>query len=133
MVRTEVIPFREFVRGEWKPKTAAEIVVEHVSRHKIIYRAAGITLTLLLVGDVVHAHAAGMDGIDAKAEKMYEKLARIGKWVIIGKGAFDAIGSTVQGDFIAARKSALGYLMVYLIVLGLPWAFGQIEDLFQEG
>jgi len=117
-------------------KAGAKIVVEHINRHKVIYRIGAITLVVLLAGGLdTIAHAAAVDpsttSIDEGARKIYTKLVNVGKWVIIIKGAFDTISNTVQGDFIQARKSFLAYLLVYVVLLGLPWAFSQVEMLFE--
>ena len=111
-------------------KAGTKIIMEHINRHKVIYRIGAITLIVLLGGMDV-AFAADST-IDAGATKIYSKLVNVGKWVIIIKGAFDTINSTVQGDFIQARKSFLAYLLVYVVLLGLPWAFAQVEMLFTE-
>ncbi|ACT00241.1 hypothetical protein [Paenibacillus sp. JDR-2] len=113
-----------------KVKAGARIIVEHIDRHKVIYRIGAMTLVLLIGLDVT-AFAADAS-IDANAGKLYHKLIGIGKWVVLIKGAFDTISSTVQGDFVQARKSGLAYLLVYVILLGLPWAFNQVEVLFEE-
>ncbi|MFD2703802.1 hypothetical protein ACFSVM_25565 [Paenibacillus shunpengii] len=108
-------------------------ILEHIDRHKAIYRIGVITLTILLGLGSAEVMAAAVEAstLDVGAERLYMKLVRIGKWVIIIKGAFDTITATVQGDFISARKSGLSYLLVYVILLGLPWAFGQVESLFE--
>jgi hypothetical protein len=120
-----------------KQKSGIRVIAEHISRHKVIYRIGALTLTMLFAGGLEvlaePLNAVGdATGIDAGAEKIYKKLVRIGKWIIIIKGAFDTISHTVQGDFVAARKSGLSYMLVYVILLGLPWAFKQIEGLFDE-
>ncbi|CDN41703.1 hypothetical protein [Paenibacillus sp. P22] len=116
-------------------QAGATIVVEHVERHKLIYRIGAITIMVLLGAGGLHQVFAASDAsglvLDVGAQKLYHKLISIGKWVIIIKGAFDTIQATVQGDFVQARKSGLAYLMVYAILLGLPWAFGQVELLFE--
>ncbi|WP_274362773.1 hypothetical protein [Paenibacillus thermotolerans] len=129
--KTEVIPFREFVRGEWKQKTTIEVIVEHLDRHKVVYRVAGLTLTVFLTGADL-SFAADGGGIDASAEKIYRKLLSIGKWVIVFKGGFDTINNLVQGDMTAARKNFLGYLLVYVILLGLPWCLEQVDIAFKD-
>jgi hypothetical protein len=128
-------------------RAGATIIIRHIERHKLIYRIGAITLTVLLgAGGLEHVFAdpgiassissgsgitLGGSGLDVGAHRLYARLVGIGKWIIIIKGAFDTISSTVQGDFVAARKSGLAYMLVYVILLGLPWAFGQIEVLFQ--
>jgi hypothetical protein len=124
-----------------KIKTGIEVVVKHIDRHKRIYQIGALTLTVLLGAGVETAFAGdpsvaittvgGGSGIDVGAHRLYARLVSIGKWVIIIKGAFDTISHTVQGDFVQARKSGLSYLIVYVILLGLPWAFNQIEVLFE--
>lgn len=116
-------------------QAGAAMVVEHIDRHKLLYRVGAITFMVMLgaggLDQVFAASDASGLGLDAGAQKLYHKLISIGKWVIIIKGAFDTIQATVQGDFVQARKSGLAYLMVYAILLGLPWAFGQVEQLFE--
>ncbi|MGM0882576.1 MAG: hypothetical protein ACQEXQ_16235 [Bacillota bacterium] len=118
-------------------KAGAKVVVEHIERNKVAYRIGATTLIVLFAGglDIIAHAAAAVDpstaSIDEGARKIYRKLISVGKWVIIIKGGFDTINSTVQGDFIQARKSFLAYLLVYIILLGLPWAFGQVEILFE--
>ncbi|CAM3526917.1 hypothetical protein PALU110988_27435 [Paenibacillus lupini] len=113
-----------------KVRSGVEIIVEHVERHKVVYRIGAMTLVMLIGLDVT-AFAAD-SSIDENAGKLYHKLIGIGKWIVLMKGAFDTISHTVQGDFVAARKAGLAYMLVYVILLGLPWAFDQIEGLFEE-
>lgn len=115
------------------------VIVEHVSRHKVIYRIGALTLTMIFASgleafaapyvDGVSAVGDGVGGIDKGANVLYDRLLLIGKWIIIIKGAFDTISHTVQGDFVSARKSGLSYLLVYVILRGLPWAFRQVDNL----
>lgn len=114
-----------------KVRSGVKVIIEHVERHKVVYRIGALTLIVLLGGiDAVSAAAEG--SIDDNAGKLYYKLIGIGKWIILIKGGFDTLSATVQGDFVAARKSGLAYMLVYVILLGLPWAFNQIELLFNE-
>jgi hypothetical protein len=89
-----------------------------------------MTLVMMIGFDVTAF--ASESSIDANAGKLYHKLIGIGKWIVLMKGGFDTLSATVQGDFPAARKSGLAYMLVYVILLGLPWAFNQIELLFNE-
>jgi hypothetical protein len=116
-------------------------VVEHVNRHKTIYRIGALTITLFLAGEiaafanpVIGEAVSGSPvgdgtGVDAGARKLYDRLLQIGRWIITIKGAFDTVSHTVQGDFVSARKSGLAYLMVYAILKGLPWAFDQVDGM----
>ncbi|GKU79833.1 hypothetical protein [Paenibacillus sp. L3-i20] len=111
-------------------KAGAKIIIEHIDCNKTVYRIGAITLAIMLGGIDIVSAASG--GIDAGAQMIYTKLVNVGKWVIIIKGGFDTINATVQGDFVTARKSFLSYLLVYVVLLGLPWAFEQVETLFLD-
>ena len=80
--------------------SGVRVIVEHVNRHKLIYRIGAIVITIILTSGVGHVFADPISatGIDAGARKIYTKLISVGKWVIIIKGAFDTISATVQGD-----------------------------------
>jgi hypothetical protein len=119
-------------------RNLATVIVEHVNRHKTIYRIGALTLTMIFAGGLEAFAEPFVDGvsavgdnvgIDAGANKLYNRLLLIGKWVITIKGAFDTISHTVQGDFVSARKSGLSYLLVYVILRGLPWGFRQVDIL----
>jgi hypothetical protein len=77
------------------------------------------------------ALAAGT-GIDAGAEKIYDKILLVGKWIIIVKGAIDTINNTAQGDFASAKRSFLSYLIIYLILKAFPWAMNELDTIFKE-
>lgn len=117
-----------------KLKKCASIVRLHVSKHKAIYRIGAMTVIFILAAATgVSADALGSPAgeIDNTAGMLYNELLKVGKWAIIIKGAFDTVSATIQGDFVAARKNAFAYMLVYVILLGLPWVFEKIEDVFQ--
>jgi hypothetical protein len=122
-------------------KDGARAVIKHIGRNKVVYQVGAMAVTFLLVGGIESVFAApgGVIGesaqsisFDQRAGWLYRKLTMFAKWVIIIKGGFDTISHTVQGDFPAARKAGLSYLLVYVILLGLPWAFSQVEGMFNE-
>src|SRR5690606_34348599 len=107
-----------------KLKKYASIVRLHFSKHKAIYRIGAITVVFILAAATgVSADALGSPAgdIDRTVNSLYKELLKVGKWAIIIKGAFDTVSNTIQGDFVAARKNAFAYMLVYVILLGLPW------------
>lgn len=117
-----------------KLKKYASIVRLHFSKHKVVYRIGAITVVFILAAATgVSADALGSPAgdIDRTVNSLYKELLKVGKWAIIIKGAFDTVSNTIQGDFVAARKNAFAYMLVYVILLGLPWVFEKIEDVFQ--
>lgn len=93
----------------------------------------GILLTSLLTGvvylnldDLAHA-----SNITVKAERFYfGTFMNIAKWVIIIKGGWDVIAKTLKEDFEGAKKSVVQYLVVFAVLMGLPYALEMVEDIF---
>ncbi|MGI0016639.1 MAG: hypothetical protein ACREBU_24715 [Nitrososphaera sp.] len=104
---------------------------KHIVQNKSFYIVVGgMTMFFLFCGFDGAAVAAGSNGIDRGMSALYKRLISIGKWILVIKGAIDVIQSVTTGDFEIAKKRALGYLLSFLILLGLPWAFGEMERLF---
>lgn len=98
---------------------------------KIVKKSGFIVMTgglMIVSSDIVNAS----DGIDKSASKIYDKLLDVGKWIIIIKGGIDTINFTIQGDFDHAKKCFLSYLVVYMVLQGLPWAMNEVDMVFEE-
>jgi hypothetical protein len=126
-MKQERINFGEFMRGEYKRPSRFE---DHFRNHGFAYKVAGSAAVLLVTG-VDMSFAAG-SVIDAKANTLYYRIVDVGKWIIIFKGAVDTIKSTGAGDFDGAKKHFFSYLLVYLLLLGFPFAMNEIEKLFND-
>lgn len=129
----------DFVRNGWQEDWMIDRVIAHCKRHRIKYQVVGFTLILFVgLADVSQAHEAvatfaqSGTGIDQAGKKLYQQLLSIGRWVIIFKGAIDTIKSVADGDFDKAKTRFLGYVITYVLLLGLPWAFDQIDKLAKE-
>lgn len=125
-----------------KLRKYATVLRTHFSKHKAIYRIGAATVIILLATatgvsasptDITTSIVSGSPAsdIDSTVSVLYKEILKVGKWAIIIKGAFDTVSNTIQGDFVAARKNAFAYILIYVILLGLPWAFEKIEDVFQ--
>lgn len=104
-------------------------ITRALMKKETIIKIAGITI-LMLVALPGTSHAA--TGIDVVADKLYKKLLNVGKWIIILKGGIDTIQNAVQGDLQASKKNFLGYLLVYVVLWGLPWGLKQVDTLFAD-
>ena len=118
----------EFLRGN-EPEPFSVKVERHLKKYGTVYKIAGVTI-ILLVG--IGGTAFASSGIEAGAQALYMKLLSLGKWVIIFKGGFDTIKHMASGDFDAAKKGFLSYLIVYIFLFGLPWAMDEIDGIFKE-
>ncbi|MCI3922512.1 hypothetical protein MO973_19965 [Paenibacillus sp. TRM 82003] len=122
----------QFMSGSWKTEEDRFIdkVVAHLKKHKIVYQIIGTTLIISLAAAPDVSFAA--TGIDAGGRKIYSKLLSLAKWIIIIKGGWDTINNTVKGDFDSAKRTFFSYLIVYIILLGLPWSLNEIDAVFKD-
>lgn len=95
-----------------------------------------IALRVVISGSIIYLTgfdvASAADGAIEKAgDSIYEKLLSVGKWVIIIKGGIDTVNNASQGDFPAAKKSFLSYLITYIVLNALPWAMDQVDLMFE--
>lgn len=68
-----------------------------------------------------------------KAEKLYfTTFMDIAKWVIIIKGGWDIVIKTLKEDFEGAKKCIVQYLLIFAVLMGLPWALSMVEGIFEE-
>lgn len=105
-----------------------------IDDHSFVIKATGLTVSIIAASQfgLVDMTFAADSAIDRQAEKIYYKIVNIGKWFIVIKGAFDIIKNVTNGDFDSAKKSSLGYLLVYVILHALPWGFDQVDQAFKE-
>jgi hypothetical protein len=127
-MRTEVMSVSEFLRGR-EPEPFSAKVERHFRKYGTVYKIAGVTVILLAGFD---ASAFASSGIDTEARKLYLELVKIGKWVIIFKGAIDIIKSLGEGDNAAAKKTFITSLLTFLILLGLPYGMDKIGEIFDS-
>lgn len=120
-------------------KTQTMSIKEFMNYKKTEVNKGKIYKTLLVTGITAVTLFSGFDisfaaesGIDEAARSIYDKLLLVGKWIIIIKGGIDTVNSVVQGDVGGAKRNFLGYLVVYLILNGLPWAMDQVDQVFKQ-
>lgn len=126
--RTKYIPVGEFVRNE-KEDISVKIK-RHFDKYGIVYKVVGTTIFIFVAGGGFD-YAFASSGIDVGAKKLYYELISIGKWVIIFKGGMDTIKSVGNGDFDSAKKHFFSYLMIYLLLLGLPYGMDKVDEVFE--
>ncbi|PLR89521.1 hypothetical protein [Bacillus sp. T33-2] len=125
-MKTEAMSIKEFmnpVKPEWLPVK----LQRHFKKYGSVYKIAGVSIIVLLGG----APALASTGIDVGAKKLYYELVNIGKWIIIFKGGIETIKSVGNGDLDGAKKSFFSHLLIYLILLGLPYGMDKVDEVFQ--
>lgn len=132
MSRVETLTFRQFFDCDYNTDVVLDKIIQHLKKHKIKYQIVGVTLIIFASGIFdTSVFAAGGTGIDIGGRRIYKKLVSLGKWVIIFKGAWETIQSSLKGDMDTAKKSFLQYLLIYVILLALPWSMDQIDTVFK--
>jgi hypothetical protein len=120
----------EFLNRE--EKSVMIQIGEHFSQNKTVYYVAGSTGILLLSGFDSAAEASTVSAIDKVGGSLYYKLCNVGKWIIVFKGGIETIRRVSEGDMQATQRTFLSHLLIYLVLLGLPWGMDQVDHIFDE-
>jgi hypothetical protein len=125
----------DFLKVEVKPQESSKIKVLRFieDNQAVIY--TGISLSVLLVfgcGFENVAYASTGSGLDEHAGKIYDRLLKVGKWVIVAKGGIETIKSVASSDMQGAQKNFLQYLLIYALLWALPWGMTEVENMFIE-
>lgn len=122
-------------------------VKRHFKKHHVTYKIVGSLLIVTVSGGMDFATPTsaasgadafqtgvnkGVSGIDIAGRGIYYSLVGIGKWIIVFKGGMETIKSAGNGDFDGAKKHFFSYLLVYLLLLGLPFGFDKVDEVFRE-
>jgi hypothetical protein len=133
-MKTQVVgSVSEFLNGRQVEESLGAKVERHINKYGSFYRIGAVTVVILLSGG--HALAAGLmdtSPLDREAIKIYHEIVRIGKWLIIIKGGIDIIKCIGDGDFQAAKKHCFSYIMIYLLLLGLPYGMQKVDMVFDN-
>ncbi|MDD9312618.1 hypothetical protein PUS82_15190 [Cytobacillus firmus] len=131
MKKVKKMSVREFLNGK-DQETFQTKVTRHFKRYGTLYKIAGSTVVIFMTGGGFDYALAASSSIDTKANLIYYKLMDVGKWIIIFKGSIDTIKAVGNGDFDSAKKSFFSYLLIYILLLALPYGFEEIDKLFSN-
>lgn len=127
----------DYLKEQKEPKpevNMAHKIMTHFEENQSIYISAGLTLLFVfgcgfdVASAAEHGYTKGV--IDREAKIVYKDLVDIGKWLIIGKGGWEVISSTLKNDSETAKRKFIGYLIAYVCLLGLPFAFDKVDSIF---
>jgi hypothetical protein len=129
MKKNNVIHFKNFMDGSFRDEpTKTQKIVIHFKKNKKVYIRIGlITTTLCLTA--LHPAFAATTEIDKKGYEIYKQLLSIGKWVIIVKGGWDVVRSTLSNDYDKAKKGFISYLLAYIFLLVMPALMGYADGI----
>lgn len=127
----KTLSIKEFLNGK-EPEPVQVKISRHFKKYGIVYKVVGATVIILISGGAFDYASAAGNSIDEGARKLYYELANIGKWVIIFKGGIDTIKAIGNGDLPEAKKSFFAHLLIYLMLLGLPYGMDKVDEVFQS-
>lgn len=90
---------------------------------RTIFKIGILTIAFLLIPTV--ALAAGVDDGGMRA---YKKIFSVGKWVIIGKWALDAIQCALNGDYDGIKQKSISYAACVALIILIPTIVFEIEE-----
>lgn len=128
MGKYECMSISEFMGRKSEPVPSK--LEQHFKKYGFVYKVIGTTVIILAAGDFSFAFAD--TGIDKEARKLYYEIVDIGKWIIVFKGGIDIVKSVTNGDFDAAKKGFFSYLLIYLLLLGLPYGLDKVDQVFER-
>jgi hypothetical protein len=133
-MKKESMSISEFLHREKEPGLVK--IERHFKKYGKVYRIVGTTLIIFVAGgglDTVFAADGYTDGIiDKEASIVYKDLVDIGKWLIVGRGAWEIITSVLKHDVDGAKKNFIGYLLAYVLLLAFPHLMDKIDGIFDR-
>jgi hypothetical protein len=128
MKKTEVLSVSEFLHSRKKEPFS---IKKHFDKYGFVYKVAGSVVIILVAGGGMD-YAFASTGIEVGAKKLYYEIVKIGKWIIIFKGGMDTIKAAGNGDIEGVKKSFFSHLLIYLMLLGLPYGMDKVDEVFQS-
>ncbi|MHB8124621.1 MAG: hypothetical protein ACYDEJ_03090 [Desulfitobacteriaceae bacterium] len=107
------------------PKKELESVMVKITVNRSTLIQIGI-LALALLLFPSSALAAG--SIDDGGMRAYKKIFSVGKWIIIGKWALDAIQCALNGDYDGIKQKSIAYAACVALIILIPTMVFQIEE-----
>lgn len=129
----------DYTKVLYAPKLKVEIypltfnAYEEKFKKRNLKKAGGLFTSLALTSAIYFNLDTTVyaSNLTDKAEGFYfGTFMNIAKWVIIIKGGWDIIAKTLKEDFEGAKKSIVQYLVVFAVLMGLPWALEMVEEIF---
>jgi hypothetical protein len=128
-MKKEVLSISEFLHREKEPFSAK--VERHFKKYGFVYRVVGTTIYIFAVSGGFAFAADGL--IDKEGRTLYKELIiGMGRWLILGRGAWEIISAVLKQDFEGAKKNVIGYSIAYACLLALPHLFDKIDSLFDR-
>lgn len=132
--KVETMTISEFLNKEYKNRKQSKYYVKtnefiefYNKHHVLIFRICLLTGALFFGAGWEFAFAD--EGLDERMSALYfDKFIGIIKWVIVGKGGWESVSRMLKEDFNGAKRSLIQYVILFALLLGLPYGLNEIEN-----
>lgn len=116
----------------------ADLAAQKIMRNKKLRRRTVILLGMVLFVTLsphgsVFAAVGGPDNIARLGVRFWGFVKIIAKWTCIISGGLEVLKNLNSGDVKGIWKVALKYVVAYCVIVGLPWAFDEVDKVFVLG
>ena len=93
---------------------------------KVVLQVGILALAFFLLSPTDTLAAAA--SVDDGGMRAYKKIFSVGKWIIIGKWALDAIQCALNGDYEGIKQKSIAYAACVALIILIPTIVFQIEE-----
>ena len=135
--RTYTYSFEEFRSLDLiKEMNKVENLLNHIKKHKSLYRKLTIIVCIMLISGYLSPVAASMGGVDEAISRLDTlgnqllKVARaIGYWTVLLITSKDCIAQAVNGDRKGVGGAVTKGVMIMAVIYFLPELFSMMESI----
>lgn len=114
----------------------AEVQAEKIMRNKNLRKkvailiGAGLFLAASTYIPVFAGVSTGPKRADDLGRRFWSYVKIIARWSCILSGGLEVVRNLNSGDTKGIWKVALKYLVAYAVIVGLPWAYDEVDAFF---
>ena len=94
----------------------------------ILTATTGLDVTYAM--DVATSAPVGPERLSALGSRFWSYVKVIARWACIISGGLEVLRNLNTGDVKGVWKVALKYVVAYAVVVGLPWIFSEVDQIF---
>ena len=138
--RTYTYTFEEFRNLELiKEINKVENILNHIKKHKRLYRKLVLVVTMMLISGYVSptlAYGTNVDEaltrLDELGNQLLKVVRAIGYWAVLLVTSKDCIAQAINGDKKGIGSAVTKGLMIMAVIYFLPELFSMMESIVSE-
>ena len=137
---TKTYTFKEFRNLElMKEVNKVENILNHIKKHKRLYRKLVLVVTMMLISGYVSptlAYGTNVDEaltrLDELGNQLLKVVRAIGYWAVLLVTSKDCIAQAINGDKKGIGSAVTKGLMIMAVIYFLPELFSMMESIVSE-